>query len=159
MRLVGDYWKHMGAACLVVGCLPTFSQTTRVSPVTKGPGDEVTLEISVASQPARAPIALKWDVIFPAQVMDMESQAPGSAAMQAGKSLQCKLRKPYAYTCILAGGQNLIPDGQVAVYHLKVKPMAEAGSTTFRIENLESTTADSKNWALNPTESNSVIVR
>jgi hypothetical protein len=159
MRLVGKYWKHIGLACLMVGCLPIFSQTTHVSPVTKGPGDEVTLEISVASEPARAPIALKWDVIFPAEVMDMESQAPGSAAMRAGKSLQCTQRKPYAYICVLAGGKSPIPDGQVAVYHFKVKPMAEAGSTTFRIENLESTTSDSKNWTLNPTESNSVIVR
>jgi len=131
-----------------------------VSSVTKAPGEKVTLDISAYSQPARAPVALKWEVVFPAQLMEMDGDAPeiGKAAMDSGKSLQCTARKPYSYVCILSGGQNPIADGPIAIYHFKIRTTAWAGTTTFRIENAESTTADSKKWTLSETEA-IVIIR
>ncbi|MBZ5575255.1 MAG: hypothetical protein LAP40_01690 [Acidobacteriia bacterium] len=148
----------MRLACLMLACLPLFAQTSGVLPVTKAPGDEVTLEVSATSQPANAPIVLKWDVIFPAQVMDLETVDPGSAATHSGKSLQCTARKPYLYACVLSGGQNPIENGLIVTYRFKIKSTAPAGSTTLRVENAESTTADSKKWTLNPTGT-IVIVR
>jgi hypothetical protein len=43
-----------------------------VSSLTKAPGDKVTLDILANSQP----VALKWEVVFPAQLMAMEGDAP-----------------------------------------------------------------------------------
>src|ERR1700678_1425654 len=126
----------MRLAYLVVGCLPILGQTSRVSSVTKAPGDKVTLEISADSQPARAPIALKWEVIFPAQLMEMETDAPqlGSAAMDSGKSLQCTSTKPYSSVCVLSGGQKPIGNCPGAIFHFQIRALAKAGPTTLKIQ-------------------------
>jgi hypothetical protein len=144
----------MRFAHLVLGCLPVLSQTPHVSSVTKAPGEMVTLEISADSQPSRAPVALKWEVVFPAQLMEMEGGVPelGSAAMDSGKSIHCAPRKSYAYVCTLSGGQKPIGNGLIAIYHFKIVTTAAAGTTNITIEKAESTTADSKKWTLNDTE-------
>jgi len=131
-----------------------------VSSVTKAPGEKVTLAIRMDSQPATAPVALKWEVVFPAQLMEMESDAPetGSAAMDSGKSLQCTAQKPYSYVCILSGGQNPIANGPMAIFHFRIRTTAEAGTTHLRIERAEATTVDSKKQTLNNTEA-IVIIR
>jgi hypothetical protein len=145
----------MRLAYLVVACLPLLAQT----PVTKAPGDKVTLEVSADSQPARAPVALKWEVVFPAQLMEMETGAPqiGSAAMDSGKTLECTARTRYAYVCIVSGGQKPIGNGPVAIYHFQILATAKAGATSLKIQRAESTTADSKKWLLNSTEAIVVI--
>ena len=149
----------MRFAYLVLGCLPVLGQTPHVSTVTKTPGDEVTLEISANSQPGRAPVALKWEVVFPAQLMEMEGSGPElcSAAKDSGKSLQCTARTPYALDCSVSGGQKPIADGLIAIYHFKIRPTAAKGITRLRIEKAESTTADSMKWPLNSTEAIVII--
>jgi hypothetical protein len=144
----------MRFAYLVIGCLPILGQASNVSSVTKAPGEMVTLEISADSQPSRAPVLLKWEVVFPAQLMEMEGNAPelGKAAMDAGKSIQCTARKPYAYVCTLAGGQKPIGDGLIARYHFKIRTTAAAGTATLRIERAVATSVDSKVATLNDTE-------
>jgi hypothetical protein len=139
---------------LLAAYLPVFAQTAAVSPVIKAPGEILTLEISADSQPARAPVALKWEVVFPAQLMEMEGNAPqlGSAAMDLDKTLQCTARKPYAYVCVLSGGQKPIANGTVAVYRFRIRATAAAGTTALKIEKAEGTTSDSKTWTLNETE-------
>jgi len=148
----------MRLAYLVLGCLPVLAQTSGVSPVTKAPGDKVTLEI-MAKSPAKATVALKWDVIFPAQLMEMDS-APetGSAAKDSGKSLQCTARKPYVYACILSGGKKPIADGTIAIFHFKIRTTAESRTTTLVIEKVKATMLDSKDVPLNNTET-TVIIR
>jgi hypothetical protein len=64
----------MRLAALVPGCLPIFAEALPTSPVVKSPGDTVTLEVAATSQPKRAPIALHFDVVFPAQLMTMEGE-------------------------------------------------------------------------------------
>lgn len=142
------------------GTLPALGQAPRVSTVTKAPGEKVTLTISVDSQPGKAPVALKWEVIFPVQLMEMEGDAPeiGSAAMNSGKSLQCTARNPYSYVCLLSGGQNPIADGPIAIFGFRIRTTAQAGTTALRIERAEATTVDSKALTLNNTES-IVIIR
>ncbi len=149
----------MRLAYLLVGCLPVLGQTPAISSVTKAPGDKVTLEISANSQPARAPVALKWEVVFPVQLMEMEGDAPevGSAAEDSGKSIQCTARRPYAYVCTLAGGQKPIADGLIAIYHFRIRATAKAITTNLRIEKVESTTLDSRTWPLNDTEAIVII--
>ena len=136
----------MRLAYLVVGCLPVLGQTSRVPSVTKAPGEKVTLDNSVYSQPARAPVALKWEVIFPAQLMEMESTAPetGTAAKDSGKTLECSQRKSYVYACVLSGGPNPLAKGVIAVFRFKIFPTAAAGRALIRVEKAVATMADSK---------------
>jgi len=149
----------MRLAYLVVGCLPVLGQTSRVSPVTKVPGEKVTLEIAAKSQPERAPVALHWEVIFPAQLMETEGKAEiGSAARNSGKSLQCRLLNPHSYGCVLSGGNNPITDGQIAIFYFGIRTTAEAGTTVLRIERAVTTTSDSKVFSLDDTEA-IVIIR
>jgi len=149
----------MKLAHLVAGCLPLLGQAPRVSSVTKAPGEKVRLEIAANSQPGRAPVALKWEVVFPAQLMEMESDAEaGSAAIDSGKSLQCTPLRSYSYACILSGGQNPIADGPIAIFHFKILTTAAPGTIALRIERVEATTVDSKHWSLNNTEA-AVIIR
>jgi hypothetical protein len=148
-------------ACLIIGCLPLLGQTSGVPPVAKSPGDTVTLEISADSQPGREPVTLKWEVVFKAQLLDLETGGPqpGSAAMESGKSIGCTARKPYILVCTLSGGEKTIANGPIAIYHFKILPTAQAGTTiTFQIQKAESTTADSKKWTLNDTQA-FVIIR
>jgi hypothetical protein len=150
----------MRLAYLVVGCLPVLGQMSHVSSVTKAPGDRVTLDILVNSQPGGAPIALKWEVVFPAQLMALEGDAPelGKAAMDSGKSLQCTARKPYRYFCLLAGGQSPIVNGPIAIFKFRIPTTAEARTTTVKIEKTEATMADSNTLTLDDTEA-IVIIR
>jgi len=144
----------MRFAYLIIACLPVLGQSSQVSTVTKAPGEVVTVEISADSQPSKAPVALKWEVVFPAQLMEMEGGDPqlGSAATDSGKSIQCTARRTYAYACTLSGGQKTIGDGLIAIYHFKIRTTAAAGTTSIRIERAESTTTDSAKWTLNNTE-------
>ena len=154
-----QYWTHLKLAYLVASCLPVLGQTSQVLSVTKAPGDRVTLDILVDSQPGGAPVALQWEVVFPAQLMALEGDAPelGKAAMDSGKSLQCTARKPYRYFCLLAGGQNPIANGPIAILHFRIRTTAEAKTTTLKIERVEATTVDSKALTLNDTEAIVVI--
>jgi hypothetical protein len=150
----------MRLAYLVVGCLPALGQASGVSSVTKAPGEKVTLDISVNSQHGGAPVAVRWEVIFPAQVMELEGDAPeiGSAALDSGKSLQCAMRNPYSYVCVLSGGQKPIANGLIAIFHFRIRTTAEAVTTTLRTERAVATAVDSKETFLDNTES-IVIIR
>jgi hypothetical protein len=149
----------MRYAWLMLGCAAACGQAPAVSSVTKAPGDPVQLELSLASQPGKAPVAVRWDVIFPAQLMGLEGDGPdkGSAAVESGKSLVCTQLKPYAYSCNLEGGAKPIADGSVAVFHFRIAKTAAPGSTTLRIEKIVATTPDAKVQSLVNTESIVVI--
>ena len=150
----------MRLACLVISCLPVLGQTPGGSTVTKAPGEEVSLTLLANSQASKAIVALKWEVLFPVQLMEMESAATqiGSAAKDSGKSLQCSARKPYTYVCTLSGGQKPIGNGPIAIFHFKIKTTAPAGTTTIRTENAVATMVDSKEEPWNNTET-TVIIR
>jgi len=131
-----------------------LGQILHVSSVTSAPGEEVRLEISLDSAAARAPTVLKWEVVFPAQLLELEGDGPeiGRAAMDSGKALQCTARKPYSYACILSGGQNPVANGPIAFFHFKIRPTAEAGRVAVRIERAQTVTVDSKELTLDNAE-------
>jgi hypothetical protein len=147
-------------AWLIAACLPVMAQTGGGSSVTKSPGEPVTLRLFVNSQPSKPPVALKWEVLFPAQLMDLEAGATetGSAAADSGKLLNCTAGKPYSYACTLSGGSKPIASGPIAVFHFRIKTTAEAGTVRLTIQKTEATTADSQQQTLNNTQS-TVIIR
>ena len=142
---------------LTAVCSLLSAQPTRLQSVTKAPGEDVTLQIMASSDRSRAPVTLKWELSFPAQLLDFESATTGSAGTGSGKSLLCTARKQYSYSCSLTGGQHPIPDGPIAVYRFKVRATAPPSTTKLRIENAEATTGDSKKWQLEAIEATVVI--
>jgi hypothetical protein len=150
----------MRLAHLLVGCLPilVLAQTSPSSSVTKSPGEIVTLEISARSQPDRAPIALHWEVTFPAQLMQMDGDPEaGPAAVSSGKSLGCRSQNPYSYTCVLSGKENPIADGQIAIFHFRILATAKTATTALKIEKAVAVSSDSKIVSLNDTQVTVVI--
>ena len=131
-----------------------LGELLHVSSVTSAPGEKVRLEISLDSTATRAPKALKWEVVFPAQLLELEGDGPeiGSAAMDSGKSLTCSRRKSYSDFCTLSGGQNPVANGPIAIFHFKIRATAEAGTAAVRIERAEAVTVDSKELTLNNAE-------
>jgi hypothetical protein len=139
---------------LLLGALPVFGQELHVSSVTGHPGTETTLEISF-SRPARIiPLALKWEITFPAEVLNDEGGGPkaGHAATDSGKSLTCAKRKAYSYVCILAGGQKPVPSGALAILHFKIRADAKTGTAIVRVERAEAVTADVNKLTLKDAE-------
>jgi hypothetical protein len=125
-------------------------QALHISPVVGAPGERIKLEISLDSAAARAPTTLKWDVVFPVQLLELEGNGPevGAAAMDAGKSLTCTGRNPYSYACILSGGKNPVANGPIAIFHFKIRSTAQTGTGAVRIERAEEVTVDSKELTL-----------
>ena len=131
-----------------------LNEVLHVSSVTSAPGENVRIEISLDSAAAKAPTALKWELVFPAQLLEPEGDDPerGSAAMDSGKSLTCARRKPYSYSCTLSGGHSPVANGPIAIFHFKIRTIAEAGTTAVRIERAEAVTVDSKELTLSDAE-------
>jgi hypothetical protein len=144
----------MRFALLFAAVLPLAAQTRATPPLTKAPGDPVTLQLSANSLPDRAPLALQWEVIYPAQLMDLEGKPEaGRAAADSGKALECKPRKEYSFVCVLSGGSKTIGDGQIAVFHFRIHSDAIPGKVTLRIQGASARQKDNSEAPLKNTES------
>ena len=134
-------WLIATAAC---------AQTLTIRPVQTSPGAEFQVEISIASPAGKAPPILKWDTIFPAQLVDLVSNGAeaGKAAKDSGKSIACNRQKPYSYTCILFGGQKPIANGIIATIRFKVHADAPPGKTTVRVQKVDAATMDAKPFTM-----------
>lgn len=148
----------MRLALLLAAALPLGAQTPAKPPLIKAPGDPVTLQLFANSLTNRAPLALQWEVVYPAQLMDLEGKPEaGRAAVDSGKSLECKPRKEYSFVCVLSGGNKPIGDGQVAVFHFRIHSDALAGKVTLRIQSASARQKDNSDAPLKNTESVFVI--
>jgi hypothetical protein len=148
----------MRFALLLAAALPLASQTPAKPPLTKAPGDPVTLQLFANSLPDRAPLALQWEVIYPAQLMDLEGKPEtGRAAVDSGKSLECKPRKEYSFVCVLSGGSKPIVDGQMAVFHFRIRSDATTGKVTLRIQSASARQKNNSEVPLKSTESVFII--
>jgi len=142
---------------LLFAALPLLAQTSAKPLLQKAPGDPVTLRIFATSLPDRAPLELRWEVIYPAQLMDREGDEAGPAAVDSGKMLECKPNKEYSFVCVLAGGKKPIADGQIAVFHFRVRPDATPGKVTLRVQSASARQKDDTEAALKSTESVFII--
>jgi hypothetical protein len=148
----------MRLALLFAAALPLTAQTPAKPPLTKAPGDPVRLQLFANSLPNRAPLALQWEVVYPAQLMDLEGKPEaGQAAVDSGKSLECKPRKEYSFVCVLSGGKEPIGDGPIAVFHFRIHPDAIAGKVTLRIQSASARQKDNSDAPLRNTESAFII--
>jgi hypothetical protein len=139
---------------LLSGLSAMFGQDLRVSPVRGAPGERVALEVSLNSPAGKAPAVLRWETIFPGELVDPEGNGPeaGVAARDSGKSVTCAARKPSSWICVLAGGQKPIANGAIAVFHFRIRANARAGTSTFKIRGVEAATLDLREIALKDAE-------
>jgi hypothetical protein len=148
----------MRPALLFVAALQLAAQTPAKPPLIKAPGDPVTLQLFANSLPNRAPLALEWEVVYPAQLMDLEgTPEAGRAAADSGKLLECKPRKEYSLICVLSGGSKPMTDGQIAVFHFRIRPDAIPGKVTLRIQSASARQKDNSDAPLKSTESVFII--
>lgn len=132
-------------ACLLLGgALSVQAQTLRIGSVSGSSGDGVELSVLMDSPSALIPSVVKWELIFPAQLLEIDGGGPeaGSVARQFGKSLTCRLRQSYAFVCILVGGQQPIRNGPIATFRFKIRDGARTGSSVVRIDQVEAATKD-----------------
>jgi len=126
------------------------AQTLTIRPVRISPGAEFQLEISIASPAGKAAAILKWDTIFPAQLLDVVGSGPeaGKAGKDSGKAIACAMQKPYSYTCVLFGGMKPIADGVIATIRFKVHADAPSGKTAIRVQKIDAATVDAKSFTM-----------
>src|SRR5580698_1636319 len=112
-----------------------LGQDLRVSTVSGAPGERVAMEVSLNSPAGKAPVALQWETVFPAGLLDLEGngQEAGTAAKDSGKSLKCAVQKSSSVICVLAGGQKPIANGVIAILHFKIRANARAGTSIFKV--------------------------
>lgn len=135
----------LGFSFLYLSSLPVVGQGLHVSSVSGSPGEKIAVEISLAASAADAPDTLKWETIFPAQLLEIAgSPEAGRAAKESGKSLTCTLRESYSYVCILAGGKKSIANGPIASLPFKIRADAHPGTAPVRTDNVEAVTKDLK---------------
>jgi hypothetical protein len=150
----------MRFALLFAAALPLFGQSDAKPPVTKKPGDSVLFQVFANSQTDRNPLAVQWQVIYPARIMDLEgAPEPGRPAKDAGKSLDCKPtpQKEYSLSCTLSGGNKPIADGPIAIFHFRIHPDAPPGKVTLRVQTASAKQKNGSDAALKNTESTFII--
>jgi len=125
--------------------LPVAGQALHVSSVSGSRGDKIAVEISLVSAVRESPATLKWETIFPAQLLEAAgSPEAAGAAKDAGKSLTCTQREPYLYVCILAGGQKPIANGPIARFPFRIRADAHPGTANVHTSKVEAVTRDLK---------------
>lgn len=138
-----------GCAFLLTLWCPSSAQVLSISTITAVRGTPSGVEISLASPPDKAPVALQWEIEAPARFMNSALPQPGDALKKAGKSITCsgkwkKAPVSYTYLCIAAGGKQSIGDGVIAVLPVTVPADAKAGTMPVKIEKAHAVLSDLK---------------
>jgi hypothetical protein len=137
--------KSPVAVMLVAAAL--CGQSLEVPASTVRHGGSASLLVRLISVDEKAPAALQWDLAVPTEVT-VNSIFAGSAAESAGKKLTCAPRQQAEpgqyYTCILAGGQQAIGSGTIAVLNYDVPVKIRSAKFQVRLTNVIAVCADSK---------------
>jgi hypothetical protein len=129
-----------------------FGQSLRVPPSRtdlKTPG---VFSVTIDSPPGKAPVALQWEFSVPPVIaIKTEDITIGKAAELAQKSLTCAamatkpaMQRKMRYACILAGGQNPISNGPIAVVEYRAQWDVKGAPIRVAIENILGASADAK---------------
>lgn len=134
-----------GVPWLLLGILPLAGQELSVSSASGRPGETVQVEILLKAPRTQPPWTLKWDTVFPAQLVDPAgAPVPSDAVKGAGRTLTCTQRQSYSYVCILTGGNKALASGPVAVFRFKIRPDAHAGTFAIRPDHIDAVDQDLK---------------
>jgi hypothetical protein len=135
-----------------------FAQSLQLSSAAASRGTRVVIEISLKSPHGKEPAALQWEATIPTAELNLVDQevTVGPAAKQAGKSVTCAVKgkpdKTLTSICILAGGQEQIQNGVIALLMLKVPQEAPIGPARIQVERAIAVSRDVTEVPINPTE-------
>jgi hypothetical protein len=126
-----------------------YGQSLRVPPSQtdlKTPG---VFSVTIDSPPGKAPVALQWELSVPPVIAISAADITiGKAAESARKSLSCAtkpaIQRRTRYACILAGGQDPIRNGPIAVIQYRVQWDARGAPIRVAIENVLGISSDLK---------------
>ena len=126
----------------------------RISSTVGSAGDQIAADLLLDLQPSREVTALEWELIVPAQLLELAGEGPriGRAAAEAGKQVSCTQRTSYLYACTLTGGQNPLVSGPIATLDFKIRPDAPSKTTALRIGKVEATASDGRKFELSGAE-------
>jgi len=125
--------------CLLIAAVLLHSQYLRVPSSDSDRSTPGQFFIVLDSPPAKAPVALQWEMsVPPAIIIGQRDITIGKAAAIAGKSLTCAVKKNPAdprgavrYVCILAGGKDPLANGPVATFRYRAQ--TEVGKAPIRV--------------------------
>lgn len=141
--------RLLTSTLILAAVLP--AQSLRVSPSKAGRKAPGLFTLVMEPQQGKPVVALQWEMsVPPAIAIGKDDIAIGKAAESAGKLLTCaaKANKPgragLRYACILAGGQNAILSGPIAVVHYRAQADVQGAPIRVAIENVLGVSADLK---------------
>jgi hypothetical protein len=135
-----------------------FAQTLQLSSAAASRGTRVVIEISLKSPQGKEPAALQWESTIPTAELNLVDKeiAIGPAAKEAGKSVTCAVKgkpdKTLTSVCILAGGQQQIQNGVIALLMLKVPNEAPIGPALIHVERAIAVSRDVTEIPIRPIE-------
>jgi hypothetical protein len=135
-----------------ISAINLFGQSLNVPPSRtdiKTPG---AFSVTVDSPRGKEPVALQWDFsVPPAIAIRTVDITIGKAAESARKSLTCAaqatkpaMQRRMKYTCVLAGGQDAISNGPIAVVQYRAQWDVKGAPIRVAIENILGASADLK---------------
>ena len=116
----------------------------RVSPSAPSPGEQVRAEVVLQSLPGKELAGLAWELVVPAQVLELVGNEPATDRAM----VKCSMLKSYLYACMFAGDQKPVLSGPIAVFRFKIRRGVQPRTTTLRIEKVEATTVDGRTFPL-----------
>jgi hypothetical protein len=148
-------WIRIAALALLLPALPAVAQQLRISSASGTRGNAVSIAVVLTSPAGKAPAALEWETRGPAGQLEPEAERAmiGKRAAKAGKTLRCAVREGNALRCIIAGGKNAIPNGEVAKLYFRIPARAIAGDAQVRLVNGGAVTSDARRTPIPPAES------
>ena len=127
-----------------------YGQSLHVPPSTadrKSPGE---FSMILESPAGKAPVAMQWELsVPPALAIEKDDISLGKAAETAKKSLTCAATKSQIsggtqYVCILAGGQEPIGSGPIAMVRYRAQADVQGAPIRVAIQKVLGVSADLK---------------
>jgi hypothetical protein len=140
-----------------------WGQAVSLSAMPAARGTFAPVTLSLSTPLGKEPVALQWEISYPSSQFSLEDRdlGIGNAAYSAGKSLTCSGRPgnvgTHRYRCILAGGQERIPNGQFAFVTFRVRADAQRGAATIQFGDALGILPDGKPMNIQPTKADVVI--
>jgi len=147
----------------LVGSTAVWAQSLSVPPSTAKRGASGSLLLVLDSPPGKAPVALQWKFVFSEYVtVALADIAAGRVAKSARKSLTCAAIAKQANTgptfvCILAAGDQPIPNGPVANLRYRISLGAQRLSGKVNVENIIGVASDLRKMAIGNVEGSITI--
>lgn len=130
-----------GLVAGVVSAAVLTGQSLRVPPSTTRSGTPGSFSLILDLANGKVPLALQWEFSIPAAIaVSLSDIALGTEAASARKSITCASKTgsggAVRYACIVAGGQDPLRGGAIAVVQYRSKEDVQGAPIRVAIENV-----------------------